>query len=258
MRLFLRSFSVLLALTIPAVGPARVLAEERVTLFAAASTAAAVEEIAAAFTAETGIEVVVSPGPSSGLAKQIQQGAPADVFLSADQPNADYLEEEGFVGERIKLLRNRLVVIVPADSEEAIDELADLTGAAFRRIALAEEKVPVGEYARQALDSAGVLAAVAAKSVGGVDVRAALQYVARGEVDAGFVYHTDALGSSKVRVALEVDPALHRPIEYPLVLVKRGAVRPAARRFFEYLQGEFAGDIFREAGFAPVEEPARE
>jgi molybdate transport system substrate-binding protein len=252
-RRFRQLFGVGLALSLLAGSPSRAAEGERVTLFAAASTTGAVEEIAAAFTAETGIEVVVSPGPSSGLAKQIQQGAAADVFLSADQPNADYLEEEGFVAERVNLLTNRLVVIVPADSEVEIDALADLTDDAFRRVALAEEKVPVGEYARQALDGAGVLEAVVAKSVGGVDVRAALQYVARGEVDAGFVYHTDALGNRKVRVALEVDPASHRPIEYPLVLVRRDGINPAARRFFAYLQGETAAKAFREAGFGRVE-----
>ena len=257
MRLF-RLFSVAVVLAILAVSPSGAAEGERVTLFAAASTKGAVEEIAAAFTAETGIEVVVSPGPSSGLAKQIQQGAAADVYLSADQPNADYLEEEGFVAERINLLTNRLVVIVPADSEAEIEALADLTGETFRRVALAEEKVPVGEYARQALDSAGVLEAVVAKSVGSVDVRAAVQYVARGEVDAGFVYYTDTLGNSNVRVALEVDPASHRPIEYPLVLVKRDEVNPAARRFFEFLQGESASEVFREAGFGRVEAAAAE
>src|SRR5687768_9807784 len=96
--------------------------DDELTLFAAASTKEAVERIAEAFTAETGIAVVVSPGPSSGLAKQIQQGAGANVYLSADQPNADFLEKEGFVAERVDLLTNRLVIVVPADSEREIDD----------------------------------------------------------------------------------------------------------------------------------------
>lgn len=237
------------ALTAALALPACAADDEKLTLFAAASTKEAVERIAAAFTAETGIAVAVSPGPSSGLAKQIQQGADADVFLSADPPNANFLERNGLVAERVNLLTNRLVVIVPADNEREIDDLADLAADDIRRVALAEPKAPVGEYARQALEGAGVLEAVVARSVGGIDVRATLQFVARGEADAGFVYYTDALGNSKVRVALEVDPALHRPIEYPLVLVKRDSIRPAARRFFEYLQSEASAEAFQAAGF---------
>jgi molybdate transport system substrate-binding protein len=224
-------------------------AREPVTLFAAASTKEAAEQVAKNFQNETGIPVEVSLGPSSGLAKQIEQGASADLFLSADQASADYLGTKQLVSERRDLLTNRLVVVVPADSDIGVKELRDLTDARIRRLALAEPKVPAGEYARQALRKAGVWSQVEAKVVGGIDVRATLQFVERGEAEAGFVYRTDALGQSRVRVAIEVDPNLHDPIRYPLVLLRREPIREAARRFYEYLGSEKAVGVFEHAGF---------
>jgi molybdate transport system substrate-binding protein len=220
-----------------------------VALFAAASTKEAVEQAAKDFRGETGIPVEVSLGPSSGLAKQIEQGAPADLFLSADQASADYLAARQLVSERRDLLTNRLVVVVPADSEIGVTELRDLTGPRIQRLALAEPKVPAGEYARQALRKAGVWDQVEGRVVGGIDVRAALQFVARGEADAGLVYRTDALGDSRVRAAVQVDPGLHDPIRYPLVLLRREPMKEGARRFYDYLGSEKSAGVFERAGF---------
>lgn len=218
-----------------------------VALYTAASTRDAAAEIAKAFEKETGVKVEVVPGPSSGLARQIEQGAKADLFLSADQASADFLAEKKLAARRKNLLTNRLVVIVPDDSTAEIKTLADLTQ--VKRVALAEAKVPAGEYARQALAKEKLLDSLKDKIIGGVDVRATLQYVARGEVDAGIVYHTDAVGQSKVRVALEIPPALHAPIEYPLVLIEREKKNPAAVKLYEYLLSDKAADIFRKAQF---------
>ena len=190
----------------------------------------------------------VSPGPSSKLAKQIVEGAPADLFLSADQANADYLGEKGMIAQRRDLLGNRLVVVVPADSSIAVSRLADLARADVKQLALAVEKVPAGEYAREALRAVGVWQSVEGKVVGGEDVRATLAFVERG-ASAGIVYATDPMGNSKVRVALHIDSALHRPVRYPLVLVKRASANPGAAKLYEYMTSEAAKAEFRRAGF---------
>ncbi len=223
--------------------------QQTVTIFAAASTKEAVERTAADFRAETGVAVEVSLGPSPGLAKQIEQGAAADLFLSADQASADFLADKGLVEEHRDLLTNRLVVVVPRDSSLAVKELADLARPEVKRLALAEPKVPAGEYAREALAKAGALDRVADRVVGGIDVRATLQFVARGEADAGIVYATDAVNTSSVRVALEVGPSSHAPIRYPLVLVRHGPVKESARKFADFLRSERAAAAFRGAGF---------
>jgi molybdate transport system substrate-binding protein len=225
---------------------------EPVIIFAAASSRQAVEQIAADFKAETGIEVQVNPGASSTLAKQIDRGAPADLFLSADEPWADFLADRDLVEERRDLLTNQLVLVVPADSKLEFGELKDVAGPAVKRLALAASKVPAGEYARQALKKVGVWDRVKDRVLEGGDVKAALTYVARGEADAGFVYKTDALGNDRVHVALEIKPGLHDPIRYPLVLVRRGEIKADARRFYEYLGTATAVRTFREAGFGVV------
>jgi molybdate transport system substrate-binding protein len=222
---------------------------EKVTVFAAASTKEAIEQVARDFEGESGTSVEVSLGPSSGLVKQIEQGAAADLFLSADQASADYLAAKDLVSERRYFLTNRLVVVVPTAFDVGVRELRDLTDPRIRRLALAEPKVPAGEYGRQALQKAGVWDKVEDRVVGGIDVRATLQFVARGEAEAGLVYRTDALGQNRVHVAVEVDPELHNPIRYPLVLVRREPMKQAARRFYDYLGSEKTAAVFERAGF---------
>jgi molybdate transport system substrate-binding protein len=224
---------------------------ESVLVFAAASTKEAVEQIARDFQAETATPVEINLGPSSGLAKQIEQGASADLFLSADQASADYLAKKTLIELRRNLLTNRLVVIVPAEGQSApqLKELRDLADPKVHRLAMAEPGVPAGEYAREALRHSGILEQVQSRIVGGVDVRATLQFVARGEVDAGLVYYTDTVGNSKVRIAFEVNPDLHAPILYPLVLIRKDHIQDAARRFYEYLASEKAAKVFRAAHF---------
>jgi molybdate transport system substrate-binding protein len=224
-----------------------------VSVWAAASAAGTVDDLDDDFENETGIDVEVVPGPSSGLAKQIVEGAKADLFLSADKEMADYLAQKGLVAKRKDLLTNKLVVIIASDSPLQITQLSDLTDKQVRRIALAEPKVPAGEYARQALKNAGVLDAVEKKSIGGVDVLATLKYVALHEADAGIVYWSDTLGNSKVQVAYDIPDKMHEPIVYPLVLLKQGANRENVRRFYDYLSSPKAGDKFRSAGFDTID-----
>ena len=220
-----------------------------IVAFVAASTFAAEQVVAKAFEKETGVKVEITPGPSSGLAKQIQQGAAAQLFLSADRATMATLDAQKIVKQR-DLLANRLVVIVPADSTLKISQLSDLALPEVKRIAVAEAKVPAGEYARQALAKAGVLAAVESRFVGGIDVKATMQYVARGEVEAGIVYRTDALGNSQVQRALEIPAELHDPIVYPLALLKAEPAHPAAERFYDFHDSPVAEAIFRRFEFS--------
>jgi molybdate transport system substrate-binding protein len=219
-----------------------------VKIYVAASTKDAVDDIVRAFTAATGLEVEVSPGSSTKLAKQILEGAPADLFLSADQANAGELEKKGLVSKRRNLLGNRLVVVVPSGSATSVRALGDLANPEVRQLALALDPVPAGAYAREALRKAGVWERVESKVIGGEDVRATLAFVEQG-ADAGIVYVTDAMASSKVRVAFEIDSGLHRPIEYPLVLTTNGAKREGALRLYEHLSSEEAAEVFRKARF---------
>ena len=225
---------------------------DAVRLFAAASTRDVCEAVARDFTQETGVTVEVNPAASSTLATQIDNGADADLFLSADERWADYLAERGLVGQRRDLLGNRLVVVVPADHDAALDNLEGLKDGRFHRIALGRADVPAGAYARAALKNAGVWDAVEKRVVEGGDVRAVLTYVERGEVDAGFVYATDARVSSRVRVVYVVPEKLHPPIRYPLVRLKRDPPNPAAARLYEYLSGDAARKRFEDAGFTVV------
>jgi molybdate transport system substrate-binding protein len=219
---------------------------QTVNVFVAASTADALGEIARDFEAETGVRVAISPAASSTLAVQIENGADADLFLSADEESADRAAK-AVGGERRDLLGNRLVVVVPADDPVSLAGLADLKGDRFKRVAVARADVPAGKYARQALQAAGVGDALKDRLIEGGDVRATLTYVVRGEADAGFVYATDAASNGTVRVAYEVPEQLHRPIRYPLLLLRRD--NPAARRFYDYLGGDKATAVFRRAGF---------
>ncbi len=224
-------------------------------LFAAVSTKEAVEEVARDFEAQTGTRVTCNPAASSTLAQQIAQGADADLFLSADERWADYLADKGLVAERRDLLANRLVVVTPTGrvgEPRPYKHLSDLADDEVKRLALALDPVPAGHYAREALKNAGIWPQVKDRVREYGDVRATLAVVARGEVDAGLVYATDAAASDKVRVALEVPEKLHAPIRYPLVLVRRSGGSAAARTFYDFLDSEKARNHFRKAGFQVV------
>ncbi len=218
-------------------------------VLAAASTREPMEEVCRLFETANGTRVECAFAASSTLARQIEQGAGADLFVSADERWADYLSEHGLVEARRDWLGNRLVVVAPADSRLQLHTLADLDRPEVRRLALALDSVPAGHYARQALRKAGIWGRVESRVREAGDVRAALTYVSTGEVDAGFVYATDAAADSKVRLLLRVPEDLHTPIRYPLVLLRRAGVHPEARRLYDFLASDAAADVFRRAGF---------
>jgi molybdate transport system substrate-binding protein len=192
-------------------------AAEEVSLFAAASLTEAVKEVAGGFEKATGHTVVFNFGGSNDLARQIKAGAPADVFFSADVPQMDGLVAAGLVRarDRVDVLSNVLVVVVPAGSGTRVGAPADLVP--LRRLALADpQAVPAGVYARQWLESAGVWPKVAEKVVPALNVRAALSAVESGNVDAGIVYKTDAAVAKRVEIAFIVPKEQGPPIVYPL------------------------------------------
>ena len=222
-----------------------------VFVLVAASTKDAVDEIAAAFTKETGIDVKINADDSSKLATQIVQHAPADIFLSANEKWADFVKDKGFVQETKPLLGNTLVIVVPKGNPAKVSKPEDLTGAAVKKIAIAGPTVPAGIYVREALTKLKLWEDLdqQKKIVPGENVRVTLTYVERGEAEAGIVYGTDARITSKVEEVYTFEPATHEKIVYPLVLLQAGQKNEAARKFYEYLQGPAATTVFRKYGF---------
>ena len=237
-------FVLLGLLSVPRVGSG-----EEVTVFAAASLADALEEIARGYERSSGNRVVLNVGATSDLARQIKAGAGADLFLSADRAQMDGLTEAGLVrdADRIELLSNVLVVVVPSGAPTRIGAPADL--ARLGRIALADpEAVPAGVYARTYLEAIGLWSSLRDRVVPTLNVRAALAAVESGNVDAGIVYRTDAALSRRVRIAYTVPPESGPKIVYvlaPLASPRKGAALDLARR----LAGPEARTIFEKYGF---------
>lgn len=236
-----------------------------ITVFAAASLADAMSEISRAFTAGTGtaatglsahVPVRTSFAASSVLARQIEAGAPADVFLSADLEWMSYLEKRQLLrpGTSHPLLGNRLVLIAPAAStvHVTLAPHVDLTAAlAGGRLATGDpDSVPVGRYAQAALTRLGVWEQIAPQLVRAENVRAALEYVARGEATLGIVYRTDALAEKHVRVVDTFPEDTHPPIIYPVALTAGAA--PEAAAFEAFLESPAAREIFVRYGFEPL------
>jgi len=226
-------------------------AQEPVRVFVAASTKEAVEEVAGLFTKDAGFEVKIVAESSSKLATQIVHDAPGDLFLSANEKWADYVKEKGYAQDTRLLLTNSLVLVVPKGNPARVSKPADLTGEAVKHVALAGEAVPAGIYGRQALKKLGLLDGLekSNKIVSGEDVRGALTFVERGEAEAGIVYDTDARITGKVEVAYTFDASTHDPIRYPLVLLKTGQEKEAARKFFTFMQSAAAAKVFEKHGF---------
>lgn len=244
--------ALLLALAL-LVAPTRAATPEgELNVYAAASLTDALKEIATDYEAESGRHLVFNFAGSNVLALQIQAGAPADVFFSADEARMDALADKRLVDHesRVSLLSNTLVVIVNAQTPAALTAPADLASSAVRRIALADpQSVPAGLYAKAWLKSARLWTKVIDKVIPTENVRAALAAVASGNVDAGIVYRTDAGQSDRVRVALEISRAEGPAISYPVTALSRSPRLAAARRFVTYLRTEPALAVFRKHGF---------
>jgi molybdate transport system substrate-binding protein len=223
-----------------------------VLVFAAASLTDALKEIAASWEIAGGESVVFNFAASSLLARQIREGAPADLFLSADEAQMDGLERAGLVvpGTRRSVLSNTLVAVVPKDSALRIASARDLAGKGVERLALAEPtSVPAGVYSKKFFERVGIWDELAPKIVPTENARATLAAVESGNVDAGIVYRTDAAISKHVRIAFEIPAAMGPAISYPFALVKGAPRETEARRFLAYLGSPAARAVFVRYGF---------
>jgi len=241
---------IVLSLALAALGLAAHAAD--VTVSAAASLTNAFKEIAPAFEAQhPGTKVLLNFAASDALLAQISKGAPVDVFASADQETMDKAQQQSVLvaGSRRNFVNNSLVLITPIDGAAHPASLTDLAKADVKRVALGKpEGVPAGRYAKGALEAAKVWPAVEPKAVYATNVRQALDYVARGEVEAGFVYATDAaVQKDKVKVALTVPT--ETPISYPVAVVNGGPNADAARKFIDYLLSPAGQTVLAKYGF---------
>lgn len=230
-------------------------AERMVTVFAAASLSDVLDEVGRAFTLQTRIPVRFSFAASSALARQIESGAPADVFVSADQEWMDYLAARQLIdaGSRADIVGNALVLVAPAGSRTTLRivprfGLAAALGRHGRLATGDPASVPAGKYARAALTHLGVWPAVRDRLIPADNVRAALNFVALGEAPLGIVYATDARGNARIRVVGAFPADSHPPITYPAAVTTRGG--DGARAFARFLRGEQARALFAAAGFS--------
>jgi len=229
---------------------------DEILVSAAASLADVLKEISNGYQSKSKHTVRFNFGPSSGLARQIEEGAPADMFFSADLPQMDTLDKNGRLepGTRKNLLSNQLVIIIPADSKLAMASPKDLLKSVVKRIALAEpSSVPVGVYSSKYLADEGLWNQVKAKIVPVKDVRATLAAVESGNVEAGFVYKTDAAVSKKVKVAFQVPGEKGPKIVYPIAIVKESKRKDAARNFMGYIVSPAAKETFKQYGFVVID-----
>ncbi len=222
------------------------------TVSAAASLTNAFQELKPVFeAANPGTTVLYNFAASGALLQQIAKGAPVDVFASADQPNMDEAQKQGLVtaGARKDFVSNALVVIVPSTSSKSPKALAELGGADYARIAIGlPASVPVGRYTQTVLEQAKLWETIQPKMIGAQNVRQALDYTARGEVDAGFVYATDAaIMADKVKVALEV-PTPTR-ILYPIAPLAKAGNADGAAKFVAFIQSAPAQAVLAKYGF---------
>jgi molybdate transport system substrate-binding protein len=225
------------------------------TVFAAASLQNAFAEVGHAYRQKSGREVKFSFAASSALARQIEQGAPAAIFASADEQWMDYLQTRNLIqqGTRRTLLGNRLVLVVPASNPVKVDlrpgfDFAALIGDG-RWVTGDPSNVPVGRYAQEALTKLGVWPYAQTRLVRAENVRVALALVERGEAAAGVVYETDAAVSQKVRIAGTFPADSHLPVTYPVAIISKND-SPAARDLLQFLDGPQAREIYRRFGFS--------
>jgi molybdate transport system substrate-binding protein len=241
---------VLLVLASVFLAPSLLAAE--VSVFAAASLTDALNQLAGPYPKQSGDKLVFNFGASSLLARQIQEGAPADVFFSADEAKMDALEKSDLLlkGTRKSRLSNTLVIVVAKDSGLKIASTEDLANPVVKHIALADPKaVPAGVYSKEFLQKRKLWAAVESKVIPTENVRAALAAVESGNVEAGMVYKTDAAISTKVRIACEIPASEGPAISYPIAVLRSARNVASARKFMEYLSSADATQVFQRYGF---------
>ena len=254
--MFVRFFAFVGFLVVLVGAPQTLAAQEQITIFAAASLKNALDDTNAAFTKATGVKVTASYAASSALAKQIEQSAPADVFISADLQWMDYVGERKLIkpDTRVNLLGNKLVLIAPADSKIANVtigqgfDIAKLAGSG--RIAVADvNAVPAGRYAKAALEKLGAWAAAEPKLAQAENVRATLAFVARDETPIGIVYETDAKVEPRVKVIGAFPDNSYPPVTYPIAATAT-TTKQSVSQYLHFLRSPAAKAIFEKYGFS--------
>lgn len=224
--------------------------EEKLSIYGAASLSNVLQEIAKEYEAPE--KIVFNFDASSKLAKQIESGAPADLFFSADSDWMDFLEKASLIlkSSRVDLVTNKMVVIVPENSKKIPTKVQDLEDEFYHHISLAGEAVPAGKFARTALKEEGVLTPHLNKKIVNADnVRVALSWVASGEAAVGVVYATDALVEPKVKTAFILKENTYPKILYPAAVVSKSKKAIAAQKFIDLCKSKRGKEIFSKAGF---------
>jgi len=225
---------------------------EEILVSAAASLTDVLRDIGKAYQSKSKHKILLTLGPSNFLARQIDEGAPADMFFSADLAQMDLLEKNGRLepGTRKNLLSNQLVIVVPTDSKLAIASPKDLLKPEVKKVALADPAaVPVGVYTSKYLANEGLWEKIKSKIVPVLDVRATLASVESSNVEAGIVYKTDAAISNKVKIVYEVPIDRGPKITYPVAIVKESKKKETARDFLNHVLSPAGKAVFRKYGF---------
>ena len=228
--------------------------EGEVRVLAAASLTDALNEMIELYNkTQPNVKVNPSYGSSGALQTQIEEGAPADIFLSAAEKQMNALEEKGLIDKetRVPLLQNEVVLITPKNGEAKIKGFEDIANDTVKKIAIADPaSVPVGQYSEEIFTKLGNWDAVKAKMVMSQDVRNSLDWVANGEVDCGTVYKTDAFTEKdKVEIIASAPEGSHKPVEYPMAMVGEAATKAEAKDFYDFILSDDAKQIFEEYGF---------
>ncbi|MBD2444697.1 molybdate ABC transporter substrate-binding protein [Dolichospermum sp. FACHB-1091] len=246
--------TLLLAIGLPTVTPSPVAAQSNTSLLvsAAASLKEALEEIKPLYQqSQPKVNISYNFGSSGALQQQIEQGAPADIFISAAKKQVDALEQKGLVvaGTRNIIGKNRLVLVVPKNAI-GITSFYNLKDTKVKKIAIGEPRsVPAGQYAQQVLEKLKIWTEVKSKLVFANNVRQVLASVESGNADAGLVYITDAKISNQVKIVVTADEKYHSAIIYPLVVIKRSKNVDAAKEFSQFLSGDKSKAVFKKYGF---------
>jgi len=246
--------TLLLVIGLPILTSSLVVAQSNSNLLvsAAASLKEALEEIKPLYQqSKTNVKINYNFGSSGALQQQIEQGAPADIFISAAKKQVDALEQKGLLvpGTRNIIAKNRLVLVVPKNAV-GITSFYSLKDAKVKKIAIGEPRsVPAGQYAQQVLEKLKIWSEIKSKLVFANNVRQVLASVESGNADAGLVYITDAKISDKVKVVVTADEKYHSPIIYPLAVIKRSKNVDAAKEFSRFLSSDQAKSVFKKYGF---------
>ncbi|EDU37293.1 molybdate ABC transporter substrate-binding protein [Clostridium sporogenes] len=227
-----------------------------ITVSAAASLTEALTEIQKKYEKETGAKLSITFDASGTLQKQIEQGAPTDLFISASKKNMDKLQEEKLIDNdtRKDLLGNKLVLIVSEENrDKKVEKISDLKNMNFKLAIGEPESVPAGKYAKEAIEYYKLWDVLKDKIVYGKSVKQVAKYVESGEAAAGIVYNNDAKVLKKSYIKYTFDEKSHNPIVYPMAVVKNSKNKEGAKKFAKYIQTKEAKDIFIKYGFNPIE-----